>query len=223
MNGRVNHIIGSFISIWKSSHLAKADEPVGTDPQLMCEERAIQSYLMQMEILDPLLLLHSWSVAQYTELMAERLGFTENDKRKLQHSSLVHDLGMLAIQREILEKPGNLTSDEWKFIKAHPLHAVYILSLISSCREIIPIVKHHHEWYDGTGYPEGRKGNDIPLMSRIITLADSFVAMTSDRPYRNPWSTDMALFLIQRSSGVQFDPKLVAPFIEAISGREMPH
>ena len=219
MDKTSKHFPWSLISMNTSSQ-ASRDKTLGADPHFMDQERAIESYLTQMEILDPALMKQSRSVAHYTRLMARRLGFAEDKKRKLQHSSLVHDLGMLAIERKILEKRDTLTPEEWKLIKAHPLNTAKILSYIPHFQEIIPIVKHHHECYDGTGYPDSLMGNDIPLMSRIIAIADAFVAMITDRPYRDPLSIDEALVMIQNKIGSQFDPKLV-PFFATVVEKEL--
>ena len=104
---------------------------------------------------------------------------------------------------------GNLTPEERKIINAHSLNSAKVLSVFPYFHDIIPVVRHHHEWYDGTGYPDRLIGENIPFMSRIIMIADAFVAMTSDRPYRDALTTDEALSEIEKNKGIQFDPNLI--------------
>jgi len=201
----------------KSLQLDEGDGDLNPDWGFIHQELAIKSFLTQMEILDPTLLEHSRLVTHYTLLMARSLGFTPEDERKLQHSSLLHDLGKMGVDRQIIEKKGKLTPQEWELIQAHPLNSVKILSIFPYFREIIPVVRHHHEWYDGTGYPDGLMGEEIPLMSRIIMIADAYAAMISERPYRAALTADDALSIIEENKGRQFDPKLVSLFITVVS------
>ena len=201
----------------KSSRRDKSEEKLSPDPESGHRDLTIKAFLTQMEIIDPSLWAFSRSVAHYTQLMARHLQFSSEDELKLQHSSLLHDLGRMGIDRQIIDKKGKLTLQEWETIHAHPLHTEKILSVFPYFHDIIPIVKHHHEWYDGTGYPDGLMGEDIPFMSRIIMIADAFVAMTSERPYRTALTPDETLGVIEKNKGVQFDPKLVHPFITVVS------
>ncbi|RLB07400.1 MAG: hypothetical protein DRG50_02985 [Deltaproteobacteria bacterium] len=201
----------------KLSRPSDKEEEFNSNVESIHQHLAIKSFLTQMEILDPALLEHSRLVTHYTLLMGRSLGFTSDDERKLLHSSLLHDLGKMGIDRQIIEKKGKLTPQEWELIRAHPLNSVKILSIFPYFRDIIPIVKHHHEWYDGTGYPDGLMGEEIPLMSRMIMVADAFVAMTSDRPYRAALTINEAVGIIRKNKGRQFDPKLVHLFITVVS------
>ena len=169
-----------------------------------------------MEIFDPTLLRHLRTVAYYTQLMAQNLVFTPEDKEKLLNSSLLYDVGMMGVDRRIIEEKDKLKPQERKIIQAHPLNGVKILSPFPFFREILPIIMHHHEWYDGTGYPTGLMGEDIPFMSRVITIADTFVALTSDRPYRSAFPINKAIGIIKRNKGRQFDPQLVPHFINVV-------
>jgi len=189
--------------------------------ELVFQELVIEAYLTQMELFDPALLQQSRSVTQYALLIARRHEFTPEDERKLEHSSLLHDLGMMCIDRRIITKRGKLTSRESQRIRTHPLDAVRILSTFRFFEDVIPIIKHHHEWYDGTGYPDRLVGEEIPLMSRIIMIADAFVAMTSERPYRAALTVNEALGIINENQGTQFDPTLV-PLFNTVVAEDLP-
>jgi HD-GYP domain-containing protein (c-di-GMP phosphodiesterase class II) len=200
----------------KPSQLNKSDADPSKDWGFIHQQIVIKCLLTQMEIFDPALLEHSRSVTHYTLLMAQSLGFTPDDEIKLLHSSLLYDLGMMGIGRRIKEKEGKLTPQEWEIIHAHPHNGVKMLSIFPFLREIIPIIRHHHEWYDGTGYPDGLMGEDIPLMSRIIMIADTFVALTTDRAPHAAFTFNEALGIINQSVGGQFDPHLADVFTTVI-------
>jgi HD-GYP domain-containing protein (c-di-GMP phosphodiesterase class II) len=133
----------------------------------------------------------------------------------LQLAALLHDIGKIGIPDNILQKPGALTPEEWEIIKKHPAKGVSILEPIKELKEVAKVVLHHHERYDGKGYLDGLKGDQIPLLSRIIAIADTFDAMTSDRPYRKRTADQDAVEEIKRCSGSQFDPVLVEAFVTA--------
>ena len=203
----------------KSSQLDESGVDLSPEWGFIYRQTVINSFLTQMEIFDPGLLKHSRLVTHYTFLMAQSLRFTPADGIELLHSSLLYDLGMMGIDRRIQEKKGKLTPQEWKVIHVHPQNAGKILSVFPFLRKVIPIVRHHHEWCDGTGYPDGLMGEEIPFMSRITMIADAFVAMTSDRPYRPSLTTDEALEVIEKNKGVQFDPRLV-PLVTTVVSEE---
>ncbi len=200
-----------------SSHLDGCDADLSQAWGFIHQQAVIMSFLTQMEIFDPALLKQCRSVAHYTVLMAQSLEFAPEEENKLLNSSLLYDLGMIGIDRRIREKRGNLTPQEWEIIRAHPLNGVKILSHFPFFCEILPVVMHHHEWYDGTGYPDSLMGEDIPLLSRIIMIVDAFVALTTDRPYRAALTINKALDVIRYNKGRQFDPKLIYPFIKVVS------
>ena len=203
----------------KSSQLDESGVDLSPEWGFIYRQTVIKSFLTQMEIFDPGLLKHSRLVTHYTFLMAQSLRFTPADEIELLHSSLLYDLGMMGIDRRIQEKKGKLTPQEWKVIHVHPQNAGKILSVFPFLRKVIPIFRHHHEWCDGTGYPDGLMGEEIPFMSRITMIADAFVAMTSDRPYRPSLTTDEALEVIEKNKGVQFDPRLV-PLVTTVVSEE---
>lgn len=178
--------------------------------------QVIRAFLSQMKIMDPALLEHTRSVTHYTLLMARDLNLPKRDKRKLLYSALLHDLGKLGIDQRIIGKREKLTPEEWEIIRAHPINSVKILSSFPCFLDISPIIRHHHERFDGTGYPDGLKGEQIPLMARFITVVDAFVAMTNVRSYQASLTISDALETIEENKGKQFDPKLTPLFVAVV-------
>lgn len=159
---------------------------------------------------------HSAAVMQFSEALGEKLGLSAEELGNLRAAALLHDLGKIGTPEEILGKPAPLESEEWKQIENHAGLGSRVLKRVQQMASIVPGVKHHHERFDGKGYPSGLAGADIPLLARIIAIADAYDAMTSSRPYRKAMSSDEALEEIRRSAGTQFDPELVELFIQAI-------
>ena len=159
---------------------------------------------------------HSEKVAEYSRLIAERMGLDANTIDLAYLCGIVHDVGKIGIPEEILNKKGPLNNEEYQLIKGHSQMGASILSHISWLRDIVPIIEAHHEWYSGTGYPRGLEGDEIPLISRILSVADSFDAMTSDRSYRKAYPIEKAVEELKINSGTQFDPKIVEIFIEML-------
>lgn len=155
---------------------------------------------------------HSLRVMRYCMAMADKINMPAKDKSELRICSLLHDIGKVIIKDSLLHKKGRLTVSEYETIKMHPTIGANITSRIS--QSLARRILSHHERFDGKGYPEGRKGNDIPLISRIIAVADAFDAMTSARPYRGKLSIPNAVEEIKRNSVTQFDPFLVKAFVE---------
>ncbi|MCX7944744.1 MAG: GAF domain-containing protein [Deltaproteobacteria bacterium] len=160
---------------------------------------------------------HSERVTKYALLIAEELGLNEDQKKLISYAGLLHDIGKIGIADNILNKKATLSPDDRKVIENHPLFGDQILGPIKFLKEAQRIVLHHHERYDGSGYPSKLKGEEIPLLARIITVADSFDAMTSDRPYRKAFSLDEALNELKTKAGSQFDPKIVEVFEKIIA------
>ena len=157
---------------------------------------------------------HSDRVSEYSILIGKKIGLTQEELKKLRIGGLFHDIGKIGVPDSILLKTERLTDEEYSEIKNHPSIGKHILSSASIFSDIIPIVYHHHEKYDGTGYPGKLKGEEIPLLARIAAIADTFDAMTSKRSYRDALSIDVAKNEIKRCSGTQFDPELVNAFME---------
>ena len=159
---------------------------------------------------------HSDRVSEYSVLIGEKLGLSEEELKTLRIGGLFHDIGKIGIPDKILLKTEKLTDDEYSEIKNHPSIGAHILGASSVFNNIIPIVKHHHERYDGRGYPSGLKGEEIPYMARIAALADTFDAMTSKRSYRNALELNVVIDEIERCKGTQFDPKLADVFLDIL-------
>lgn len=159
---------------------------------------------------------HSDRVSYYAAKLGQRLGLSPHHCEKLHITGLFHDLGKLSIPDEILRKNGQLSQEEYEIIKTHPRKGAELLSVITQFHPILPGVLSHHERIDGTGYPDGLKGEDIPEDARIIAVADAFDAMTSDRQYRQRLDLDAALAELERSRGTQLDPLLVDAFVSMV-------
>ena len=157
---------------------------------------------------------HSQNVSYYAEELAKAAGLTRELVEIIKEAALLHDIGKIGIKEDILNKPDRLTNEEYESIKGHVENAVNIIRHLPSLDYVIPTVLSHHERYDGCGYPRRLRGEEIPIMGRILCIADSFDAMTSQRPYRNPLPCEEAIAILRKESGKQFDPKLVMLFIE---------
>ena len=140
-----------------------------------------------------------------------------DELRLLEYGAFLHDVGKLEIGRDVLNKTESLSKTEWDFVHQHPLWGAEILKPIKTLQPVIPAIKHHHENYDGSGYPDGLKGESIPFYARILRVIDSFDAMTTTRPYRRAQSREKALEEITKYSGQQYDPKIVDAFRAAIT------
>jgi diguanylate cyclase (GGDEF)-like protein/putative nucleotidyltransferase with HDIG domain len=156
---------------------------------------------------------HSDAVTRYSLALAQRLGLSATEVENLKAAALLHDIGKIGTPDSILRKPGPLKLDEWQIIEDHPRIGSEILEKVQKLSGIVPAVRHHHERYDGLGYPYGLSGKNIPLIARIIALADAYDAMVSDRTYRNALSSGEAMEEIRRCAGTQFDPELVDLFV----------
>jgi len=159
---------------------------------------------------------HIERVVSYCTLAADKLKFDDVTKRIFIHAAYIHDVGKINIPQEILIKSTPLTDEEWEMLKKHPQNAVEIIKNVSTLKDVVPVILQHHERYDGTGYPNRVKGNDINYLARLLAVIDSFDAMTSNRPYQKRKSYFEAINELQRCSGTQFDPELVKEFIAII-------
>jgi diguanylate cyclase (GGDEF)-like protein/putative nucleotidyltransferase with HDIG domain len=161
-----------------------------------------------IDLRDPYVLGHSRGVTEFATKLAKRLGLHEKQVELVRKGSLLHDIGKLGISQGILSKPNRLTPEEYKIIKTHPTIGASLLAKSPHLRSLIPIVGQHHEFYDGTGYPDGLSGNQISIEARIVSVADAIEAMSSDRPYRKARPVEYILEELQRCSGTQFDPRV---------------
>ena len=163
---------------------------------------------------------HSDRVAGYATLIAERMGIAHEQRTALEMAAYLHDIGKIGVKEEILLKPGTLSEDEMDQMRHHPLIGANILKPVAFPWAITPVVRHHHENYDGTGYPAGLTGEEIPLLARILTAADSYEAMTADRPYRAGRAAAEAIAEMRRCAGSQFDPRVVEVLAEIVEELE---
>lgn len=173
-----------------------------------------------VEAKDPYTRGHSERVAEISVRIACKLGLSKQEVENLRFAALLHDIGKIAINRDVLVKPEMLAVGEACEMQSHPLKGVDILRPVAFLKPIIPSILHHHEKYDGTGYPGRLKGKQIPFKSRIISVADAWDAMCSDRPYRKALSMEAALSELRKYSGVQFDPEVVTAMEQAIEEQE---
>ena len=186
------------------------------------EEIISQNHLVEMvtslagaiDAKDPYTKGHSTSVSRYAEALARAINLPEDEVQKIMLGGLLHDVGKIGIPESVLRKPGKLDPDEWEIMKQHPvIGAEKVLAPNEALTHLIPIVKYHHEHIDGSGYPEGLRGNAIPLSARIVAVADTYHALISDRPYRKGLSVEKACQILQEGAGKMWDADLVRHFI----------
>jgi putative nucleotidyltransferase with HDIG domain len=163
---------------------------------------------------------HSDKVATYATMIAQRMGLSHDQRTALEMAAYLHDIGKIGVPESILLKPGGLTDDEMAQMRHHPLIGANILKPVAFPWAITPIVRHHHEYWDGNGYPAGLKGEEIPLLARILCVADSYEAMTADRPYRLGRSAADAATELELCAGSQFDPRVVEFMVGVIDELE---
>lgn len=159
---------------------------------------------------------HSDRVSEYSVLIGKKCKLSDDDLKNLQLGGLFHDVGKIGIPDAIIQKGSKLTDDEYSEIKNHPSIGAHILSTATIFKDIIPIVKHHHEKYDGSGYPGQLQGDDIPYLARIAAIADTFDAMTSKRSYRDSLPIEVVISEFKKYRGTQFDPELIDIFLDIL-------
>lgn len=159
---------------------------------------------------------HSERVAEYSVRLAKKIGLTEEEQDNIRGAAILHDIGKIGISESILRKPGLLSASEFQQVRKHPATGERICSALKFARDMLPIIRHHHEHYNGHGYPDGLKGQKIPLAARIVAVADGYDAMTSDRPYRSGLPVEEALGRLEKGAGSQWDPELVPVFVQYI-------
>lgn len=172
-----------------------------------------------LEEKDPYTSGHSERVCYYSDFISKRLSLPSKDRMELQIASYLHDIGKIGISNRFINKKGTLTSTDWAIIKQHTKKSIELLIPLNLSPNIISYIQHHHERYDGTGYPDGLRGEQIPLGARIIAISDAYDSMTSERPYRKSLSQEEAKEELIKCSGNQFDPYLVSIFLDIL--REM--
>jgi len=169
---------------------------------------------------DPFTAGHSLRVQIIAKELGQELQCSEDDLEALEWGGLLHDIGKIGVPDAVLLKQGDLTRDERITMNAHPVKGEEIIRPVAKLAPELPVIRHHHEWYNGSGYPDGLIGEEIPWLARILHVADSFEAMTAARPYRmTPLPEEVAMNELRKWSGIQFDPKVVAAFERLMAGR----
>ena len=170
-----------------------------------------------LEAKDSYTAMHAREMAEEAVLVSQKLGLDDAQLRSVRYGALFHDIGKIGISGQILNKPGPLTEAEFEQIGRHTLIGEQILAPVPLFKDVLPIVRHTHERWDGAGYPDGLKGEEIPLGARIVFVCDAYSAMTSDRPYRRAISGEAACKELIACAGTQFDPAIVEAFLATVS------
>ena len=187
--------------------LGDRDDPVSREEAAL---RGVVEALSQMvEIRDQYTGEHTDDVAALSQQIALTLGLNEGEARMVSMVGKLHDIGKVGVTDLVLHKPGNLTPEEWVIMRQHPVIGADVVSCLPSLRVVVPAIRGHHEHWDGSGYPDGLKGDKIPLAARIVAVADAFSAMTTNRPYRQAHGIEWALSELKRGASTQFDPNIV--------------
>ena len=179
------------------------------------------AFVSALEVRDLYTRKHSTRVARLAQLIAEEMGCSEEELDMINVAGSLHDIGKIGIRDDILLKPGRLTEDEYEKIKEHPAIGADIISTLGLWDRESQIIRHHHERFDGTGYPDGLKGKQIPTLARILSVADCYDAMASDRAYRKKMDKEVVLDIIIKNSGTQFDPDVVDVFLQ-VADQDLP-
>ncbi len=208
-------------SISQMHEIKKINQDLKTTNEMLEKSylESIQTLRYTVEVKDTYTRGHSDRVSEISVLIGQDLGLNEQDIKTLQIGGLFHDVGKIGVPDVILQKNTKLTDDEYSEIKNHPSIGAHILSSATIFKDIIPIVKHHHEKYDGTGYPGMLKGDNIPYLARIAAIADSFDAMMSRRTYRDPLAKDYIISEFERCKGTQFDPEITDVFLNILRNK----
>lgn len=176
--------------------------------------------MQSLQARDPYTAEHSERVADLSGKIARKLGLPENEVERIVAAARIHDIGKVGIPDSILLKPGPLTPQEWEIMKKHPVIGAEIIKGMEIYDNCVDIVKYEHERWDGSGYPEGLKGEEIPLGARIVAAADVYDALTSDRPYRKALPKEEAIAELKRMRGVKLDPRVVDALLEVLEEEE---
>ena len=211
----------------EQSRIATEQSKIATEQSRIATERANQLEILSVEMVETLARTidakdrytngHSFRVSEYSVALARKLGWSEEEVQELEREALLHDIGKIGVPDAVLNKPGRLTDEEFEVIKSHTTVGRTILEGLDGMEKTAEVAAYHHERFDGRGYPEGRKGKDIPKHARIISIADAYDAMHSDRVYRKALPDDVIREELKKGSGTQFDPDYLPAFLELIS------
>ena len=192
-------------------------ETISPDILSMATRDQVYALAATVDARDPCTYGHSKRVAEVAGMIGKAIGLSEKELADLYAAALLHDIGKIGVPDSILTKPGKLTDDEWEIIKKHSAEGARIVGYVKELRALVPVIQHHHEWYDGMGYPDGLKGEEIPVGARIISVADAYDTMTTERPYNDVISQEEAFEEFRRWSGTQFDPESVEALWQAVN------
>ncbi|MGH7681437.1 MAG: HD domain-containing phosphohydrolase [Candidatus Eiseniibacteriota bacterium] len=182
----------------------------------------VRLLVSRIEEKDPYTHGHTERVAGYSVAIAKELGFPPEEVQRIQFGAFLHDIGKVHTQSEVLLKPGALTEEEWKMVKAHPVRGAEMITGVKFLEHVVDMVRHHHERVDGRGYPDGLKGDQISIGAKIVNVADAFDAMTTDRPYRAGLTVEQAMGQLSEKAGSQFASEIVQVFVPAIREGRIP-
>ncbi len=182
--------------------------------------QAVKSQVTALDVKDNYTARHSAAVALWATDIAQAMALSKHEQNVAHLASLVHDVGKIGVPDEVLNFPGRVDGEAWSLIETHCLNGHKILKTIDQFGELAEVILYHHERYDGSGYPVGLRGEAIPLISRIICVADSYSAMVSDRPYRKALSAEVAQGELRKHSGKQFDPAIVEQFLQVLESHD---
>lgn len=220
LTGLLIWLIGLIVYEITSSQIKKYNERHERDNEIINE--SIETFTGFIDAKDPYTNGHSNRVAKYTRMIAKELGYEGEELDRIYYIALLHDCGKIGVPDNILGKPGKLTDEEFQIIKSHTVRGGEILHAFKSLEDVDEGARFHHERYDGRGYPEGRAGEDIPFIARMICVADSFDAMNTNRVYRNKLSKEKVIEEIETNKGKQFDPKVADVMLNLIRSGAIP-
>ncbi len=164
---------------------------------------------------------HSMKVSEYSVIISEELGLSERETEEIKYAALLHDIGKIALPDDVIKKPSRLSGAEFEAVQKHPITGAKIIKEIEALAPMVPIVLHHHERFDGKGYPDGLKGEEIPIGARIVHVTDAYDTMVSARAYRDMIPPELAISELRKNAGTQFDPKIVDLFISSLRKRSV--
>jgi putative two-component system response regulator len=183
---------------------------------------ALATLVDVVEMRDPYTAGHSLRVAEMARMIALELGLTAEEADAIESAGKVHDVGKVAVDPLVLTKDGKLDDAEWEQMKLHPVHGAKIVAQFNAYVDGYRLVRHHHERWDGKGYPDVIAGETIPLGARILAVADTYDALTSNRPYRSAMSHERAVEILTEGAGTQWDPRVVEAFVARVSEGKVP-
>jgi putative two-component system response regulator len=205
----------SINSVVLARAIHQALEKFQLDQQLESTERVIFTLAAAVEAKDPTTGEHLRHMSRYAVALGEGIGLGQHDLLLLRYGAILHDIGKVGVSEAILCKPGPLDDREWEEMHQHPVVGEQICSELRFAKQVGPIIRHHHERWDGQGYIDGLAGEDIPLLARVVSIVDAYDAMTSDRPYRAALPVSEALNRLQLGAGEQWDPGMVDVFVQS--------